>query len=257
MGRPWVGAVAPALPRAALPRAAPPRTGPLPSSHMTEPLLPPPDGALTPLHTRDYRVEAYQLSDREFLLRGAVMDTKPADLYVDGDTEPLVMHHMLVEMRIGYPALDIRAVDVRFETHPQESCPRITDHYANLVGLSIARGFTHKVRELFGGPRGCTHTTALLQAMAPVAVQCTWSMRVAAMKSKGMDSMKAPAQSTPEQRRAALALNINTCHVWEEDGEVMSAVMRGEPATPIPIVNRLRERGENPQEWLERNGPRG
>ena len=49
-----------------------------------------------------------------------------------------------------------------------------------LVGLSIARGFTHRVRELFGGPRGCTHTTALLQAMAPIAMQCFWSMRSAA-----------------------------------------------------------------------------
>ena len=28
-------------------------------------------------------------------------------------------------------------------------------------------------------PRGCTHTTALLQAMAPVAIQSMWSFRVA------------------------------------------------------------------------------
>jgi len=41
-----------------------------------------------------------------------------------------------------------------------------------LKELSIARGFTHKVRGLFGGPRGCTHTTALSQAMAPEAIQC-------------------------------------------------------------------------------------
>ena len=62
---------------------------------------------------------------------------------------------------------DRRRADVVFEAHPHTTCPAIIEHYQGLVGLSIARGFTHQVRELFGGPRGCTHTTALLLAMAP------------------------------------------------------------------------------------------
>ena len=70
------------------------------------------------------------------------------------------------------------SANAALETHPHAACPRIEDHYQHLIGLSIARGFTHKVRELFGGPRGCTHTTALLQAMAPVAIQSMWSFRV-------------------------------------------------------------------------------
>ena len=71
-----------------------------------------------------------------------------------------------------------------FETHPHTECVSIVDAYRGLVGLSITRGFTHKVRELFGGPRGCTHTTALLMAMAPVAVQCIWSMNVVELPSR-------------------------------------------------------------------------
>src|SRR4051812_49539139 len=87
------------------------------------------------------------------------------------------MHHMQVDLEVAFPSMEIVASTVVFESHPHVLCPSITPHYEKLVGLSIARGFTHKVRELFGGPRGGTHTTALLQAMAPVAIQATWSMR--------------------------------------------------------------------------------
>jgi hypothetical protein len=47
--------------------------------------------------------------------------------------------------------------------------------------MSIARGFNAKVRELFGSSRGCTHIGALLAAMAPVAIQTGWSMRVSSV----------------------------------------------------------------------------
>ena len=75
-------------------------------------------------------------------------------MYVPDDTEPLTMHHMVVEVEIAFPSLVIEAARTVLEIHPHGQCPSIEDHYQELVGLSIARGFTHKVRELFGGPRG-------------------------------------------------------------------------------------------------------
>jgi hypothetical protein len=66
------------------------------------------------------------------------------------------------------------------ETHPHDLCRAVEPHYDKLVGLSIARGFSAKVRELFGGPRGCSHVTALLLAMAPVAIQSMFSMNMGA-----------------------------------------------------------------------------
>jgi hypothetical protein len=82
-------------------------------------------------------------------------------------------------------------------------------------GLPIGRGFTHRIRELFGGPRGCTHTTALLQAMAPAVVQATWSMR----------STRGAEVTDPEEREAAIRQrqearvrhNVDSCHVWAAD----------------------------------------
>jgi hypothetical protein len=124
----------------------------------------------------------------------------------------------------------------------------VIDHYRHLVGLSIARGFTHKVRELFGGPRGCTHTTALLQAMAPVAMQCKLASRI-------MGSPRADAKVTaPEELRAARAAgNRNTCHVWAEDGEHLARILDGSDTNvPIPIGVRIRERGGDPDDWRRR-----
>jgi hypothetical protein len=153
------------------------------------------------LHDREYRVRAFRLRDDLVLIRGAVRDQKPPGLYLDIDPDPLTIHHMQVDIEVQYPQLEIVAAAVEFLTHPNRECPHIVDHYDQLVGLSIARGFTHKVRELFGGPRGCTHTTALLQAMAPVAIQCVWSMRMSALRRAESAASTAPRRRPVTLRR--------------------------------------------------------
>ena len=208
------------------------------------------------LHDRTYRVRAYFEDEGHMRIRGMVRDRKPAGLYMPGDDKALMVHHMVVDLVVAYPTLVIEAANVVIETHPHEGCPRIEQHYGNLVGLSIARGFTHKVRELFGGPRGCTHTTALLQAMAPVAIQSTWSMRATvapAGEGPGMSQPLAPPRRmTPEQRKEALRFNLNTCHVWAEDGEMMAAIERGETIPPpLWAEERLQALGREAEEWTE------
>ena len=198
------------------------------------------------LHTRDYQVRSYRKGE-DLLLRGAVRDRKPAGMYVEGDPDPLEIHHMIVDLEVAFPAMEIIDVRVVFETHPHGACPSISDHYGNLVGLSIARGFTHRVRELFGGPRGCTHTTALLQAMAPVAVQSLWSFRIAAAREAGAGDMEFSSQ---EGRKNAMAANLNTCHVWAEDGEQIAAIRSGVPTeVPVWIAKRFEELGLDPNSW--------
>ena len=112
-------------------------------------------------------------------------DQKPPGVYLAEDPEPLTMHHMQVDLTVAFPSMVIERAEVVFEAHPHTTCVDIVGAYQGLVGLSITRGFTHKVRELFGGPRGCTHTTALLLAMGPVATQCSWSMYAAEARARG------------------------------------------------------------------------
>jgi hypothetical protein len=203
-------------------------------------------GELDVLHDREYRVRAFRLSADRLLIRGAVRDQKPPDLYIADDDQPLTIHHMQIDLEVGFPSLEIVAASVRFETHPHGGCPSIIDHYGGLIGLSIARGFTHKVRELFGGPRGCTHTTALLQAMAPVAVQCFWSMNAsdASTRTEPEDE-----QVALDRRRAGWLSNLNTCHVWAEDGDLVRTIdAGGEFGTPIFIQKRAEELGLEPDD---------
>jgi hypothetical protein len=201
------------------------------------------------IHTRQYQVQAFRMSDERFLLRGAIVDEKPAGLYIENDPDPIWMHHMIVELEIVYPTFLIEKASVEFKNHPHLGCTNITDHYKKLEGMSIARGFNAKVRELFGSSRGCTHIGALLAAMAPVAIQTGWSMRVSSVVDID-DSSKSP-EDFQEQRIKQFASTINTCHIWDEHGEMVSKVRRGEEIEmPLPVVRRLRDLGRDETDWL-------
>lgn len=152
---------------------------------------------------------------------------------------------MVLDLEIHFPSLVIERANVTFHEHPHLSCTNIVDHYKKLEGMSITRGFNGKVRELFAGPRGCTHTTALLQAMAPVAVQSMWSMRVASARRRGVSIEQlgeGPQTASP----------VNTCHLWEESGELATAVRAGETIeVPLSITKRLRSLGLSDDVWRE------
>ena len=226
-----------------------------------DPILPAEPDELEVLHDREYRVRAYRKADDLLMIRAAVRDQKPPGLYLEIDPDPLTVHHMQIEVDVAFPSLEIVRAEVVFESHPHEQCTVITTHYGGLVGLSIARGFTHKVRELFGGPRGCTHTTALLQAMAPVAVQCFWSMQASTARRAAEPGDASPGASggadadsgARRPGREMWAMNLNTCHVWAEDGEVVSGLEAGEPmSVPVFLRTRLDALGLDAEAWTSR-----
>lgn len=177
------------------------------------------------------------------IVHGIVHDLKPPGLYVEDDPDPLSMHRMRVELEIDYPALVIRAADVGFDDFPQTLCPMIADDYGALVGVSITRGFKHRVRELFGGPRGCAHVTALLQAMAPAVVQSAWSMEILNQRETAALVDRDDSVATPRQPPPA-----DSCHVWAADGDLVAKVQRGETLRPMLTVrNRLADLGRDPE----------
>lgn len=214
-------------------------------------LADPPGLAL--LHSRTYEVRAFKESAVRLRIRGKVHDVKPPGLYFLQDDEPLSMHEMVVDIVIEFPSLEIVEAGMVMETHPHRECTKIVDHYRNLIGLSITRGFTHRVRELFGGPRGCTHTTALLQAMAPVAIQSMWSMTTQEETPVALGE-----RPDPEAVRARVASNRNTCHVWAEDGPMYSRLDQGEDLPPpIWAEQRLAKLGLDLDAWYARHSGQG
>lgn len=216
-----------------------------------DPILPdPPPGGVPVLHDREYRVRSFRLAADRLLLQGALRDQKPAGLYISGDPDPLTVHHMHVELEIAFPSLEIVAVRTSMETHPERECPGIVERYQELVGMSIARGFSRAVREMFGGPRGCAHIGALLQAMAPVAIQSLWSMRSvdAALDAVGTDADPAALILEPsETSTTAWKMNVDTCHVWADGGDMIAQRLAGEPfEVPVFLVDRMAKLGIDP-----------
>jgi Protein of unknown function (DUF2889) len=199
------------------------------------------------LHSRSYDVTSYRLSDTTMRIRGRVQDVKPPGTFLPGDPEPMTIHDMVLDLVVEMPALVITQATMVMQTHPHEHCVEIVDHYGKLVGLNIGRGFTHAVRELFGGPRGCSHTTALLQAMAPVATQSVWAMMAPA-------EGETPVAITPQFQRERALRNRNTCHVWAEDGPMFELLDRGELIPPPRWgLARMAELGiEDPAAWYRR-----
>lgn len=206
---------------------------------LDDPILPPPpDDAGAILHNREYRVQSYHLGCDRILIQGAVRDQKPPGIYVPNDPEPLTIHHMIVTLEVGLPSMEILLASTEFRTFPNDTCPAIVEHYDELVGLSLRRGFTHEVRELFGGPRGCSHTTALIQAMAPVAMQSIRSHQAVEAMAAGEPH---PLIDRAPDDAAATRLR-NTCHVWREGGDRIRDTKRGgEEAQTLVVLRRLDE----------------
>ena len=212
----------------------------------------PDDPELQLIHVRDYQVQAFRTADQNLVIRGAVRDTKPAFLYWPTDPDPLVIHHMVVELDVTFGSMMITGVRVIFSEFPHRDCPGIVGHYQKLVGLSIARGYNNHVRELFGGPRGCSHTTALLQAMGPIAMQSVWSMRAAHTKDGNSNDGNSKNESDAAVTVGA-NLSLNTCHVWEEGGRIATSAADGSfVEVPLPMVRRLTAMGIDPLEFRRR-----
>jgi hypothetical protein len=210
---------------------------------------PPQGGKL--IHTRRYEIRTYKMSEDMFLMRGVIFDEKPAGLYVKDDPEALWVHHMIVDLEVAFPSLEIVGAHVEFHERPHTHCTDIVPAYDKLVGLSIARGFNAKVKELFGGPRGCTHIGAMLTAMAPVAIQSIWSMRIGSTNA----SSEQRAAMSKEDRRRGYAMNLNTCHMWDENGQMVSEIEQGLPMeVPLWISKRFKKLGLGDEEWEKMRG---
>lgn len=192
------------------------------------------------IHNRTYQTEAFAEDDGRLRVAGRLTDVKPMGLGPE-DGEPMVIHDMSLELLIELPGFDIVDVTSEMHTHPYGLCTAILPDYRALVGLSVARGFTHEVRRLFGGPSGCSHLTALLQAMAPVAVQASWSLL--SLDQPLAEQAAGPAGDDAERARR-VRMNTNTCHVWREGGEHLEAVLSGDgDARPDWMRERFQQLG--------------
>jgi Protein of unknown function (DUF2889) len=167
-----------------------------------------------PVHVRTIRVEIAQAGGRELDVIATLIDERPADdLKWFGATAPPVIHDMRLALRVRHPDLVITAVRSEMASHPYTICPEALPPLQQLVGLSIARGFTREVNERFGRQRGCAHFTALIHAMAPAVRQGAGA-----------------AFPEPPCPAAVAPWFVDTCQAWREDGPLHRMIQAGDEA---------------------------
>jgi hypothetical protein len=73
--------------------------------------------------------------------------------------------------------------------------------YRKLIGLAIRPGYLQRIKELFGGVRGCTHVTELAASLATAAFQTMAGQRL-------QDPERKPFQ-------------LDRCHALDSTGTVV------------------------------------
>lgn len=162
------------------------------------------------LHTRDVQCLGYRREDGLWDIEAHLVDTKSYG-FPNHDRgrieagEPL--HGMWLRVTID-DDFKILEAEAAADYGPFFQCAEIAPAYGKLVGLTIGRGFTRKVQELFGGAHGCTHLLELLRPLATTAYQTLYPVRekkrreVAADENPGViDSCYALRSESPVVER--------------------------------------------------------
>lgn len=130
-----------------------------------------------PIHIRTLRCEASRVGQHELEVTGRLLDERPGGGRWFGIEGERVIHDMRITLRVRVDDLVITAAEAHMDARPYTVCTDAVPALRQLVGLSVARGFTRAVNERLGRERGCAHLTALVQAMAPVIRQAAGACR--------------------------------------------------------------------------------
>ena len=164
------------------------------------------------IHTRQIDIATYEYDDQSIIVEGILHDERLMAVFrpTGEKVSPGTVHHMVIRMRVSGPKMVIEDIDVEMQTAPNELCQEALDSLQPVIGIPIVSGFTLRIKELVGGLKGCAHLVALLNAMAPAAVQGAWN----AMSRKKVD---------PKHLPTAIERIKDTCMLWRTDGPFMKA----------------------------------
>ena len=196
-------------------------------------LRPAPGSEEDPVHRRSITIDVFQ-REGHLLVVGTLCDERP---WAGDGFAPRRLHEMelAVVVRLADMVIVDAAADMR--AFPHVECTNIEAKFHDLVGLSVARGYTNAVQERFGRERGCSHLEFLARALGPVVVQ--------GLTSAGAWRMERGDGRHPMGEGAYAGFLANTCHIWVEDGPGPQKLavgwrpgLTGYPAPPVAEVRR-------------------
>jgi hypothetical protein len=163
------------------------------------------------VHNRKIDIYTYEYDQTAVVVEGRLTDNRfRSTFYFNGDSRPPgIVHDMIIRMIVRGPNLTIEDIDVEMVGVPRDVCRQTRGSLEPVKGMKISSGFTEKVKAKVGGAKGCSHLVALLLAMAPAAIQGSWT----AVTQHPID----PTNYSDK----ALEFLENTCWIWRADGELM------------------------------------
>ncbi len=190
-----------------------------------------------PVHRRTIDLQVY-LRDEHFVVIGTLHDQRP---WATEATGPRDLHRMELAIVVRRADLVIVDAEADMRAYPHAECTTIEPAFRDLIGLSVARGYTRAVQDRFGRQRGCSHLEFLARALGPAVIQAITS--AASMRRKLGDGVE-------EFGAVGLRGMMNTCHVWAEDGPGFEKIdmgwRPGDSEYPAPVAVEIRRRLEAP-----------
>ncbi len=166
------------------------------------------------IHNRNINITTYAHPESALILEGRLTDERFFPSHnLFGEARPAgTVHDMIVRIKISGPKLAIDDIEAEMITVPNPECREALSSLLPLKGERITAGFTARVHQLVGGPRGCAHLVALARAMASATIQGAWAAV----------SRISPAEGSLSKR--SLKSVIDTCHIWRSDGPLVQRV---------------------------------
>lgn len=171
--------------------------------------LPPPSDR-EKLHSRLYDLSGYRRADGLWDIEGRLTDSKTYDFpneYRGHIHAGEALHDMWLRLTIDED-FKVHDIEAAIDGSPYAICPNISPNFKRMIGATIGPGWRREIRQRVGGVQGCTHLVEMLGALATVAYQTLYPVRVAKKKED------------PSATRPGL---IDSCHAYRGDGEIVKS----------------------------------
>lgn len=158
------------------------------------------------MHNRVIDCKGYQRDDGLWDIEGHLIDTKAYTWINRSGTGDLPAgqpaHDMWIRLTINIDMV-IQDAMALTDAGPYAPCGDITAKFPLLKGIRIERGWTRQLKDIIGGPNGCTHQWELLGRVAAVAYQTTNNAR----------------QTLKPYKPGDIPRTFNTCHMYTPQSE--------------------------------------
>ena len=133
-----------------------------------------------PLHRRSIEIQGYKREEGLYDVEGHLVDTKPYDFKLAAGIRPAgePVHGMWLRITVDKQLTIVDAAASMDAMPYVGDCNKIEPAYRKLIGLAIRPGYQHRLKELLGGVRGCTHITEMAGMLATAAFQSMAGQRL-------------------------------------------------------------------------------